>query len=425
MIRYHTSCRACGLGKPELSTLKQSTAAAGLYDGGNKLVEVMDLGIQPLANDFAAQGEHHAGYAPLKVMLCPRCNLAQLSVVVDPEVLYRNYLYVTSNSEMMRTHFGTLLLDIATEVDVKSALEIASNDGLFLSVMQKSGIPHVCGIEPAENLVATSINNGVPTYKSFFNAAVCREIATKWEELPDLIVARHVFCHIDDWTAFIQNLSTIAKPETLICIEVPWVMDMIKGKEFDTIYHEHLSYMNLGAMKMLLNGSPFHMHRVIHYPIHGGAIVIMLRRNDSKQPPHPSVETFMAAEKCDKSVWEVFESDCADLRNRVEATIHTLVSQGRTVAALGASAKSTVWIQSCGFTKEEIRFIGDTTPGKWYKLSPGTDIPVVDEGAILRDMPDYVLCFAWNYKAEILAKNDLARAKGIKFIFPVPEMSIV
>lgn len=406
MYKLHSHCRACGYAGAGAQGIKSVPT--------EKLIEVFDLGVQPLANDFRKPDDDMAGCAPLKVLFCPRCSLAQLSVVVSPEILYRNYSYVTSPSATMQEHFKQLVKDIRSETDGDSVLEIGSNDGRLLCAMQENGYK-VLGVDPAENLAESARANGIPTQTGFFGKEL-----TKVLPVSDIVIARHVFCHVDDWQDFVRGLEAVSHSETVICIEVPYVGDLLKNCEFDTIYHEHLSYLSLKSMEALLKDTTLQLHRLIRYPIHGGAILLMLRRKDSKHFPH--------SELCDNITvedWKAFGVEAHAQIDRLRSTVKTLVSQGKRVAGLGASAKSTVWINACGFTRKDISFIADTTLQKHWTFSPGTDIPITDEGAIMRELPDYVVMWAWNYRAEILDKFRTERANGVKFIVPVPKVEIV
>jgi hypothetical protein len=406
MYRPHTYCRACGYARPGAQGIKSVQT--------EKLIEVFDLGVQPLANDFCKDGEPRAGYAPLKVLMCPKCSLAQLSVVVDSAILYRHYAYVTSPSNTMKEHFREFINDIKEETSGLSVLEIGSNDGLLLRTMQDMGFT-VQGIDPAENLAAQAALNGVVTHVGLFG----HNLAQSFHPF-DIVIARHVFCHVDDWQDFVRGLEAVSHKDTLICIEVPYVGDTLKKCEFDQIYHEHLSFLSIEAMEALLKDSSLRIHRVKHYTIHGGAVVIMLRHKVLAKAGAGDLVDNITAED-----WKAFSVESHAQIDRLRATVDTLRAKGKRVAGLGASAKSTVWINACGFTRKQIYFIADNTPQKQYTYSPGTDIPVVDEGAILRELPDYVILFAWNYKSEILDKFTLARSKGVKFIVPVPKIEVV
>lgn len=406
MYTLHTHCRACGYAKSGAQGIKASN--------DERLIEVFDLGVQPLANDFCHSSDERAGCAPLKVLFCPRCSLAQLSVVVRPDILYTKYSYVTSPSQMMHAHFEALLSDIASETDGKAVMEIGSNDGKLLGFLQNNGYS-VLGVDPADNLCDVARHMGVPTHTGFFGEVLSRRLP-----LSDIIIARHVFCHVDDWSDFMRAIEKCSHPDTLICIETPYVGDLLKKCEFDTIYHEHLSYLSLKAVDFLLKDSCLRIHKVIRYPIHGGAIMLMLRRKDSEVTSGKGEMDNFTTED-----WADFRMEAEDQIGRLKATVKTLLAQGKRIAGLGASAKSTVWVNACGFTRKEISFIADNTPQKQWTVSPGTDIPISDEGDILRDLPDYVIMWAWNYRDEILEKFSPAREQGVKFIVPVPKIEIV
>lgn len=418
MYFNHTHCRACGLGKAEIPTLK-STTDSFFQPKDNKLVEVLDLGVMPLANDFTDNTEEHAGYAPLKLMWCPRCTLGQLSVVVTPDSLYGHYNYVTSHSETMKEHFHKLLKDLVVGCENKTVVEIGSNDGSFLRECQEWGFTATIGIEPARNLAAIAEKSGVKTINRFFTELVARELNLEGVE-PDLIVARHVFCHINDWHEAIHALGVLSTKKTLIAIEVPYLPETIQKLEWDQIYHEHLSYMTVKAMEWALKRSMLHIHAVKHYTIHGGAIVMLLRRNDSGIEPEP-----LEPEPLTIDDLKTFSDRSGELVENLWDVVTDLANRGKTVVGYGASAKATQWIHRCRFTRKHIKYVCDETIQKQYKNMPGTDIPVVHPSALTREIPDYSVCFAWNFWKEIYEKEKMFRERGGKWIIPVPEVKIV
>lgn len=387
-----------------------------------KLVEVFDLGIQPLANDFCKTGQEQSGYAPLKVMFCPRCSLGQLSVVVRPDILYRHYPYVTSTTDMMKAHFRTLHKDISTECAGMSLLEIGSNDGTLLETFKGWGY-NVLGIDPAENLNDLANKRGVQSICNLFSSESAKLVSECMQ--PDIILARHVFCHADDWKDFVRGLEMLCKRNTLICIEAPYCGDTLANVEWDTVYHEHLSYLTLKAVDALLENTTLQLCRVRNYPIHGGAIVLFIRRRDSDVERDSELDRRVAKENIGVDTWRDFQCRATELQCDLFNKVHQLVDEKHTIAGLGASAKSTVWINACKFTRKEIQFIADSTRQKWWTTSPGNDIPIVDEGGILRELPDYVLMFCWNFCQEVLERNKLYLSNGGQFIVPVPRVEII
>ena len=415
MYSPHTQCRACGYA---------FHGAGGNRNPNERLVSVFSLGVQPLANDFCQQGQERQGYAPLDVLFCERCRLAQLSVVVKPEVLYANYAYVTSDSETMRNHFAALVSDLISEQPAGPVVEIGSNNGTLLKYLAENGFTNTVGIEPAENLALEANQAGVLTVNDFLNIQSAKRARESCGKV-SFVLARHCFCHADDWKGFVSGLEALADQDTLIAIEVPYLPDQIANVSFDQCYHEHLSYLSLRAMSALLAPSSLSIHKVIKYPIHGGCVLIMLRKSNSGRLPDPSVAEFTAQENITADTWREFAAEAHAQIHKLGLLVRSLRESGKTVCGYGASAKSTVWVNACGFTKKDIAFITDTTKAKWNTVSPGTDIPITDPGALLRELPDYCIIFAWNFAAEILTKETLYKSKGGKFIVPIPHIKIL
>lgn len=403
MYRYRESCRACG---------------------SKELVPVLNLGVQPLANEFVLPSEPHSGYAPLEVMFCPRCTLGQLSVVVDPAILYSEYRYVTSQSEMMFRHFEKITADIQRESGKDSSLvEIGSNDGTFLVYALHHGFGPVCGVDPAANLAQLALQYGINTVVRQFGTPAAALVAEFMPKV-DVVLARHVFCHIDDWRGIICGLDVLSHKDTLVCIEVPDTEKMLANVEFDTIYHEHLSYLTVRSVIELLNGTNWHVHKVLRYSIHGGALMIMLRRNEWKERDS-SVDAFEIGTLVTEEKWKAMALTAVVARYSLQKMVADLHAEGKTICGYGASAKSTVWVNACGFRKDDIAFITDTTPQKIGRFTPGTKIPIVDEAELLVRKPDYAVMFAWNYFQFIMQKNKAFLDGGGKFIVPVPTAKIV
>lgn len=414
MYYPHTKCRACS---------------------SKELVEVLNLGSMNLANDFVSAGAESAGMAPLKVLFCRTCTLAQLSVVVKPEILYRDYPYVTSDSHMMKVHFETLQTDIVAEFPTgqlpKKWLEIGSNNGAFLESLHRFKM-ETLGMEPARNLAAIAEQRGVKTIEREFNCPSAIELgATGYRA--DVIVARHVFAHIDDWQGFMRGLEMVSHKDTLVVIEVPYVGDMLDLFSWDQIYHEHLSYVSIGAIDALLKPSKFFLSDVKRYPIHGGSVALFLRRKE-----HPLFQAYGSIDPIYDRLFENknfemdFEArwrnlDALKLKGMVDLVklIAKLKGEGKKICGFGASAKATVWLNAIKATRDQIQYVVDGTEQKQGKFIPGTDIPVAPENTLHSDRSDYVLNFAWNFHAEIAEKHKAFTARGGKWISVIPEVKIL
>lgn len=393
----HSVCRACG---------------------NPSLIPVFDFGKpMPLANDFTKPGEVRQGYYPVEVLFCDKCSLSQLSAVVDPEILYRNYAYTTGNSDTIRRHFERLFKDLESEVPHGGTLcEIGSNTGLLLAFAKNRGY-RVCGIDPAQNLAAVAEQSDLHTVIDFFGP-VAAEVAKDRIGHPAIILARHSLAHCDDWREWFSALEILAGKDTIIAIEVPWVNDTLRRAELDQLYSEHLSYISLHSILYLLRGTPFQIHRVSHYSIHGGALLIMLRHKDSKIEPHLSADEYLAEDAVTVEHWRKFSDEAHTNIDKLRKLVREHVSAGKRVCGFGASAKGTVWTHACGFNEKDLLFVSDNSPFKPGCLVPGTKIPVIEQDEFLSEHPDIAVCWAWNFKTEIMEKQKKWRDRGGKFIFP-------
>lgn len=410
MIHSRKDCRACG---------------------STRLEDILDLGATALANDFLEPGEAASGERrfPLRLRLCRDCSLVQLADVVDPQVLYSRYAYVTSKSRTMDAHLEAQARQAlaAAGPGARRVLEIASNTGDYLQKFRALGC-EVLGVEPARNIAEIAAREGVPTRAEFFNAAAARRIREEWGA-PDLVLGRHVFAHIDDLKDLVAGLDAVAHERTLVGFEVPYLVDFLEKTEFDTVYHEHLSYVPVRAVQALLGGTPFALERVDHYPVHGGSILFQFRRRAAGVPAHGSVAAALEKEArlglSDPAAWRPFAERVSGIRKTLPEMIRNLRRGGKRVIGYGASAKGNTLLNTCGLGTAELDYIIDNTPFKQGRLAPGSRIPVRDEHALLRDQPDYALLLAWNFAGEIVGREQEYQRRGGRFILPIPEPRIL
>jgi hypothetical protein len=411
MIQERTHCRTCG---------------------STNLKLILDLGKTALVNDFL-KPEEVAGYKislPLRVVLCPDCSLVQLADTVDPKILYSHYAYVTSTSKTMDAHLTQMMTHLLSTARLgagSKVLEIASNTGVFLKKFKEQGC-EVLGVEPAENIADVALATAIPTRKEFFNAANAKKLKPEWGAA-DLILGRHVFAHIDDLKDLVAGLAEISHQETLIAFEVPYVVDFFEHTEYDTVYHEHLSYISVRSIEALVKDSPFMLSRVDHYPIHGGSILFHLRHRASKANPHVSVAEAIEKEKTmrlsEPATWEAFARRVHHIRTELPALLRKLKAGGKRIIGYGASAKGNTLLNTCGITTKELDYIIDNTPFKQNKIAPGSWIPVRPPEMLLKDQPDYALLLAWNFAPEIIKRETEFQKRGGRFIVPIPEPNIL
>lgn len=277
---------------------------------------------------------------------------------------------------------------------------------------------------------ACSINIGKPLAPRFIHKN--KRITNVMQPLIDVLMRCSEMRQSKTWFKDGFQWSTVKKVERKIGKGCVHNLEVAIDNSYVTpqgavhnCYHEHTSYLSLKAMEWLLRDSPFHLHKVLRFPIHGGAIAIMLRHNQSGVTPHESVSEMLAAENITEKTWKDF-SDAA--RNRIwglDELVKRLKGDGKTVVGYGASAKATVWLNALKFTRKEIAFVCDSTPQKQNRFVPGTDIPVVDPGALTRELPNYSICWAWNFFPEIEAKETIFKREGGRWIVPIPTLKIV
>jgi hypothetical protein len=387
----HTKCRICD---------------------STELNPVFDLGLQPPANDFRRPGTPREGYYPLKVLFCPKCTLSQLSVVVNPDVLYRHYSYVTSTSTTMNAHFDHLIELLNAEQPIKSLVEIGSNDGAFLKAVKSKTQAIVLGIDPAVNLTHEC---GVPTIPDFFNVTTARNALGWTGGHPSVVVARHCVAHMDDLRKFVAALEIMAGKDTLIAIEIPYMRDTLKRVEFDQIYHEHLNFISLKSLEVLLDFTPFHIHRVVHYAVHGGTVLVLLRHDDSSVPP--TVSEYVREDATSLEDWRSFGIKA---NNKIQEMRNVVISRtsDHIVCGFGASAKASVWIHACRFNNGNIAFVTDNSPLKPGKLMPGTNIPIFAQSDLASSPAKYAVMFCWNFKTEVLESQKEWRDACGRFLIP-------
>lgn len=410
MIHSRKDCRACG---------------------STRLEDILDLGRTALANDFLDPeevGAYRKSF-PLRLRLCPECTLVQLADVVDPGELYSRYAYVTSKSKTMDAHLAAQarqVMQVAGD-GARRVLEIASNTGDYLQKFKALGC-EVLGVEPARNIAELAERDGIATWIDFFSASSARQIRKEWGA-PDVVLGRHVFAHIDDLKDLIAGLDAVAHERTLVGFEVPYLKDFFERTEFDTVYHEHLSYVPVRAVEALLKGTPFALERVDHYPIHGGSILFQFRRKAASVPVHPSVAAALEREAklglSDPAVWKGFARKVESIRHQLPILIRDLKKKGKRVIGYGASAKGNTLLNTCGLGRAELDYIIDNTPFKQGKVAPGSWIPIRNEHELLKDQPDYALLLAWNFADEIVGREQEYQRRGGRFIVPIPEPRIV
>ena len=396
--------------------------------GSTDIVEVLDLGVMPLANAFLRQEdlEKEELCFPLSVNFCRQCFSAQLRHTVDGEVLFKNYHYFTSASHALAEHFYALADEIYRDY-VRSpndlVAEIGSNDGCLLSRLK--GKCRILGIDPAENVTKTAKDEKVTTITDFFTTALVDKIQPKIGGAR-VITANNVMAHIDDLRDVFFGVKKFLTDDGRFIFEVHWVGNLLNDGGFDQIYHEHLYYHSLHSLKALIESVGMIVNDVKLIPIHGESLRVYAGKSgEVSDAVSLLLERELEMGLTDSDVYSNFSNKIEANRKDLTDLLARLKASGKKIAGYGAPAKGNTLLNYFHIGPNILNYITDTTLEKQGTYTPGTHIPVVSPEILKVDPPDYLLLLSWNYERSILEKEKELRKRGVKFIIPVPEVRVV
>jgi SAM-dependent methyltransferase len=386
---------------------------------------VLSLGRHPLANAFVADADRARPEStfPLDLFVCEDCALLQVADQVPPG-FFRHYLYVPSAADTGRRHLAGLarwLLDAALVSPGGRVVDIGCNDGLFLSGCVELGLESI-GIDPAANLAPVARTKGARVIESYFDASVARTVRDDLGPA-DVIVTTNTLNHVDDLHGFIAAAATLIVDGGSVVIEVPCATELVARNEIDTIYHEHLSQFSLGSLTRLCGAYDLTISHVEKLAIHGGSMRVVASPHGARDA-NPAVEAWLAEERraglLEPATYEAFRARIEDNRGRLVQMLEGYRRQGLRIAGYGAPAKGNTLLNYCGIGTETLAFLADRNPLKHGLFSPGMHVPVVPVERIESDAPDLLLVLAWNFFDEIREQQAAFRARGGRFIVPIP-----
>lgn len=391
----------------------------------------LQLGNLPLPDGFRLAEElgDPEDRFPLDIAICEECSLVQILFEVSPRTLFvDNYLYFSSFSDELVARSAEFALATVDELALgrdSLVVEVASNDGYLLRSFAARGIP-VLGVDPAPAQAAAAEKDGVPTLTEFFGLDLARRLAAAGRRA-DLVVANNVMAHTPDLNGFVAGLSVLLADDGVATIENTYVRDLIDNLAFDTIYHEHFCYFSCTAVDRLMRRHGLRLLRIEHLPtVQGGSLRWTVGRGGDADA---SVERYLREEAACGLTGSGYFRDFAARVEVIRRDLLTLLiglgATGRTIAAYGAAAKGTILLNAVGIDESIIDYVVDRNVHKHGLFMPGVDIPICDPSRLLEDTPDYLLLLAWNYKEEIMAQQAEYRARGGRFIVPVPTPEVV
>jgi hypothetical protein len=406
-----TACRACG------APLTRS---------------FVDLGMSPLANSFVpmARAEEGETFYPLHAKVCEACHLVQLAEFEEPKNIFSDeYAYFSSFSASWLAHAQRYCAAMTARFGLGAdahVAEVASNDGYLLQYFARDGI-RVTGIEPAGNCAAAAQARGVHTEVAFFGTATGREIAARRGQAA-LIAANNVLAHVPDIHDFLGGFREMLLPEGVATFEFPHLLSLMRHDQFDTIYHEHFSYLALGPVAKVLAAQRLRVFDVERLPTHGGSLRLFVCHVGANHAETPAVAALAAEERAegldDLARYDAFAPRVVAIKCAVLDFLIAARREGKTVAAYGAAAKGNTLLNYCGVGPEFIAFAVDRNPVKQNTLLPGTRIPVHGVEAVAERKPDYLLILPWNLRDEVAQQMQEIRGWGGRFVTAIPRVEV-
>jgi hypothetical protein len=418
---------------PGLPAASSARSPDGCRFCGAALAHVVtDLGMSPLCESYLRADQLNAmePFYPLVVYVCDRCFLVQLQEYVSGKEIFREYAYFSSYSDSWLDHCRRYTDQIIAQLGLTErhfVVEVASNDGYLLQYFVRRGIPCL-GIEPARNVADVAIAKGVPTVPEFFGVALATRLAREGK-MADLLLGKNVLAQVHDLKDFVAGLKILLKPQGTITFEFPHLMRLVEENQFDTIYHEHFSYLSFLSADTIFAAHGLTLFDVEEVPTHGGSLRVYARHDDDKtrsvsQRARRLCEREVAAGVATLPYYEAFDARVKEAKRKLLTFLITARVAGKTVVGYGAPGKGNTLLNYCGIRTDLVDYTVDRSPHKQGRFLPGTHIPIYGPERIFETRPDYVLILPWNLKDEIMTQMAGIRDWGGRFVVPIPEVAV-
>ena len=392
----------------------------------------VDLGMSPLCETYPSPADLNRGeiYYPLHVYVCEHCFLVQLEQYESPEHIFSNYAYFSSYSDSWLTYAEKYCDTMMTRLGLSAesfVVEVASNDGYLLQYFVQRHVP-VLGIEPAANVAKVAIEKGVPTLVQFFDAQLAQELAAEGR-CADLVLGNNVLAQVPDVNDFVEGLKVLLKPEGVLTLEFPHLLQLMGCNEFDTIDHEHFSYFSLLTTVRILEAHGLQVFDVDELTTHGGSLsVYACRATAYTHKVEPSVWQVITEEQraglASVEGYERFDRQVQQTKWALVDFLLAAARQGKAVAGYGAPGKSATLLHYCGIGKDLMAYTVDRNPYKQGYFLSGSHIPIYHPDWIRETKPDYVVILPWNLQDEIMQQLQCIREWGGRFVVPIPHVAI-
>jgi len=396
-------------------------------------ITFIDLGMSPLSNSFLTKESltKKESFFPLHVFVCDECFLVQLEEFESPEKIFRDYAYFSSYSESWINHAKNYVKNMIKRFNLDNnhfVIEIASNDGYLLQHFHNQHIPCL-GIEPAENVANVAKQKGIQTLVKFFGTDTARDLVSEGKKA-DLLLGNNVLAHVPNINDFVAGLKIILKSNGIITMEFPHLMQLIDKNQFDTIYHEHFSYLSLYTVKKIFEQHKLRIFDVEELSTHGGSLRVYAT--------HAENSVYVVDDRVDKllkrelefgiteiSTYFNFQKQIIKAKNDIRDFIISAAKNKKKIVCYGAAAKGNTLLNYCNIRLDQIDYVVDRSSYKQGLYLPGTHIPIKSPKEIQKTKPDYLLILPWNLQEEIMNQMSFIKEWGGKFVIPIPEVKII